>query len=54
MGEEEGKVEMKVLGERERERERTMKEEEKGKWSRRSTWLGETKSSKWSHRWRRW
>ena len=45
MGEEEGKVEMKVLGERERERERTMKEEEKGKWSR-STWPGETASYK--------
>ena len=53
MGEEEGKVEMKVLGERERERERTMKEEEKGKWSR-STWPRETTRYKGSLKWGRW
>ena len=41
--EKEGKVELKVLGEK--ERERMTEEEEEGKWSR-STWPGETASYK--------
>jgi hypothetical protein len=44
-------VELKVLGEK--ERERTTEEEVEGKWSR-STWPGETASSKGSPRWGRW
>jgi hypothetical protein len=50
-----GKVEWKVRREKEEKMEEGVdtKGEEEEKWSR-STWPGETTSSKESHRWRRW
>lgn len=53
MGREEGKVELKVLGEKEEKEERTAEEEVGGKRDR-STWPGEATSYKGSHRWGGW
>jgi hypothetical protein len=52
--EKEGKVELKVLGEKEgAETMEEEEEEEEGKWSR-SAWSGETANSKGSLLWGRW
>ena len=49
-----GKVEQKVEGEKEKMEEGEDSEEEEEEKQSRSTWPGETASSKRSHRWRRW
>jgi hypothetical protein len=51
--EKEGKVELKVLGQKKRERDRMTEEEEEEKWNR-SIWPGETTSYKGPLIWGRW
>jgi hypothetical protein len=54
IGQIKGKVEQKVRREKEKMEEGEDAEKEEEEKLSRNTWLGETTSSKGSHRWRRW